>query len=328
MERWFTPVPLSWEPGMLKSAIFTTYALRAGRLWGYYIPAPEYVPLEAAGTVAAWLAEKVRQGQPAVLAVSANPAARVCMAAKEHGLDVSGTVFRVGGEPFTPAKLALLKELGCRSMSGYAMSEGGPLGGGCAERESIDEVHLFSGKVAILQRPKRLADGVSEVDALYLTTLLTSTPKIMINMDSGDQGVLSRRRCGCLLEQAGLDIHLHTIRSYEKLTSEGMHFLGGDLLSLLEQVLPSRFGGRPTDYQFVEREQRGLTKVSLVVSPSVGELDSEEVVRTMLEYLRQRGIGQRLMAEVWSTGATLQVVRGDPHVTTAGKIQPLQKLSE
>jgi hypothetical protein len=38
-------------------------------------------------------------------------------------------------------------------------------------------------------------------------------------------------------------------------------------------VLPARFGGNPTDYQFVERERHGLPKVSLVVSPHIGSLD-------------------------------------------------------
>ncbi len=49
-------------------------------------------------------------------------------------------------------------------------------------------------------------------------------------------------------------------------------------------------------------------------------------MRTALEYLRRRGIGQQVMAEVWGAGETLEVVRAEPYVTGAGKIQPLQKL--
>jgi hypothetical protein len=48
----------------------------------------------------------------------------------------------------------------------------------------------------------------------------------------------------------------------------------------------------------------------------------------VLGFLRGRGIGQRLMADIWTSGETLQVERRVPHVTRAGKIQALQKLSE
>ena len=49
-----------------------------------------------------------------------------------------------------------------------------------------------------------------------------------------------------------------------------MNFLGADLIRLIEEVLPARFGGAPTDYQFVEREDaRGLPKVDLRVSPRI-----------------------------------------------------------
>jgi hypothetical protein len=105
-----------------------------------------------------------------------------------------------------------------------------------------------------------------------------------------------------------------------------MHFLGADLLVLLEEVLPARFGGRPTDYQLVEVEEGGITKVTLFVSPSVGDLAEDEVLRTALSFLEGRGPGQRLMAEVWANGETLRISRSEPHVTAAGKIQPLQYL--
>jgi hypothetical protein len=100
----------------------------------------------------------------------------------------------------------------------------------------------------------------------------------MLNVESGDFALGSRRECGCGALPASFSRHLHTIRSYEKLTSEGMSFLGGDLISLVEQVLPARFGGGPTDYQFVEREEGGLSKVSLRVGQGVGKLDHELVV--------------------------------------------------
>jgi hypothetical protein len=139
--------------------------------------------------------------------------------------------------------------------------------------------------------------------------------------------VREERDCGCGAVPAPFRRHLHTIRSYEKLTSEGMNFLGADLLGLVEQILPGRFGGSPTDYQLVEQEESGLPTVRVVVRPTVGEVDEGQVVQEVLEFLRSRGHGQELMAGVWADGRILRIVREDPHVTPGGKIQALQTLT-
>ena len=54
------------------------------------------------------------------------------------------------------------------------------------------------------------------------------------------------------------------IRSYEKLTGEGVTFMGSELLTLLEKILPGKFGGSVSDYQLVEEEAGGATRVSLL----------------------------------------------------------------
>jgi hypothetical protein len=115
---------------------------------------------------------------------------------------------------------------------------------------------------------------------------------------------------------------MHGIRSYEKLTSEGNHFLGADLVRLVDDVLPRRFGGGPADYQLVEEEIGGLPKVQVVVRPSLGAVDEREVVAAVLEHLRSDKRNQ-LMADVWRDGNTRGVVRREPYITAAGKILPL-----
>ena len=102
-----------------------------------------------------------------------------------------------------------------------------------------------------------------------------------------------------------------------------MHFVGADLLALVEDVLPARFGGAPTDYQFVEEERDGLPTVSLIVSPRVGPIDEAEVQSTVFGVLSARDLAHRMMVALWRDGGTLQVARREPHVTNAGKIQTL-----
>jgi hypothetical protein len=148
----------------------------------------------------------------------------------------------------------------------------------------------------------------------------------MVNVELGDYGVLEDRACGCPFDRLGFLQHVHTIRSYEKLTSEGMQFVGTELLELIEEVLPARFGGAPTDYQLVEEDEGGVSKVSLVVSPRVGAIDEERMITTALDVLgfSPRGrAGNRVMAELWRDARTLRVIRREPHATRAAKILPL-----
>jgi hypothetical protein len=248
------------------------------------------------------------------------------LAAKELGLEIAGSFLRFGGEPYTPAKAKLVEETGCRAACHYSMSEVGTIGIACADAAALDDVHLISSKMAVLQRSATVTGSRYSSDALFLTTIAPVCPKIMLNVACGDNGVIVDRECGCPVGQVGFNRHIHSIRSYEKLTSEGMQFLGFDLLKLVEQILPGRFGGGPTDYQLVELEEAGLTKVQLVVSPRLGPLDERQLTQTALEFLGSRAPENRMMVERWQEGQTLQVKRSEPRVTSAAKLLPLHVL--
>jgi hypothetical protein len=321
-DRWFTPTGFAARRGTLRFVAFTRSTVALSRLWGRPVPAPEYVPPADAVRVARWLAERKAAGAPAALSTITSLAVRVALAAREHGLDIAGTFFRLHAEPYTPARAAIIEATGSRAAIGYAMSELGMLGLHCAEPSELDDVHILRDKVAILQRDRRLGPDGPTVGALLFTTLLPSCPKLMINVDVGDYGELDERSCGCAIGAAGLPLHLSEIRSYDKLTSEGSTFLGTDLIRLVEETLPARFGGDATDYQLVEEEQGGLTKVLVVVSPAVGRLDDAEVVATVLGTLHANP-DLRLMTDVWREGDAVRVLRREPYHTKVGKILPL-----
>jgi hypothetical protein len=319
LQRWFSPQPFSLDPQLLPSAVFTAYSVACGRLMGGLIPRPEFTPLDQAGKVARWAAEMVRANRPPGLCLPAGNAVRVAQAALDAGLDISGTLFRVGGEPLTEAKYEAIRRAGADTFSGWSLSETGLLGGGCSNRQAIDEIHLFTGKTAFVQRPVSSNGSGEVIDSLHLTTLLPATPKILLNVDSGDYGVLSRRQCGCPLEAAGMGLHLDTIRNYEKLTAGGMHFVGAQLAAIVDGDLPRAFGGAPTDYQFVEEQAGTTSHVTVVVSPRLGVLDEERVVSTVLAALGRGSRGDSMMAVNWRQGAVLQVARREPYVTQTAK---------
>src|SRR4029453_18706923 len=110
-----------------------------------------------------------------------------------------------------------------------------------------DDVHRALDKVAMIQRDRPVASGEVSVNAIMLTSLLPNASNIMINVENGDYALAEERECGCPLGELGLNVHLHGIRSFDKLTTEGNNFLGSDLYTLVDEVLPARFGGAPTD---------------------------------------------------------------------------------
>jgi len=328
VERWFTQNRMTLRPETFKYLLFTIYTIYGSRLFGRPLPVPEYVPLAQASQVARWLAMKKRVRTPAHLDTNASSGVRVCLAAKEHGLDIAGTLFRFGGEPYTPAKYKVIAETGSRAVCHYSMAEIGHIGIACAAPAFLDDVHLLKDKVAVIQREKSVGTSGVSVGALIHTTLFLACPKIMLNVESGDYGELPERSCGCPLEALGFQQHLHTIRSYDKLTSEGMTFIGSDLIILIEEILPARFGGNPTDYQFVEEEDGGLPKVSILVSPRVGNVDETKLITTVLQTLRSSSNANKMMADQWRKAQTLEVIRREPYATDSAKILPLHILKE
>jgi hypothetical protein len=323
VEKWFSQNRLSLRSRAWRHALLTHYAITASRLYGRPAPGPEHVPLGEAWRVAEWLASKTQAGQPPLLSANAASAVRVCLAAQERGLDIAGTFIRTGSEPLTEGRAAVMHAAGCRVATNYTMGETGRLGVPCARPVAVDDVHLVLDKIALIRSEKTLANG-AKVPVNVYTTLLPSTPKLMINVESDDYGVLEERQCGCQLGELGYHLHLHTIRSYEKLTSEGMNFLGADLIRLVEEVLPARFGAAPTDYQFVEEEDaNGLPKVSLVVSPRVGPVDEDAAINAVVGFLNHVPGASDNYGEQWRQGGTLRLIRREPYATGASKILAL-----
>lgn len=326
IDHWFTMQPFSlWRPNTMSWPV-TAAALLGCRLAGRPFPVPEYVPLDRAGVVANWLASSLQRGVQPYLDTTCSAAVRVLQAAQEQKLSLTGTFIRTGSEPLTPSRAALFAEAGCTVRHNYSISETGPIAMACPKARTPDDAHLIDGKIAILQR-----EGVPLVKAppgiapLYLTTLLTSTPKLMINVESGDYAEIENFDCGCPFGELGFITHLHNIRSYEKLSGAGVHFTGQVLLQILEEVLPARFGGDPTDYQFVEDEVDGLPIVWLLVHPRRGEVDENEVARTVLDALAARSTADAMMAGFWRQGEVVRVKRQAPEATATGKILALHQ---
>jgi hypothetical protein len=94
-----------------------------------------------------------------------------------------------------------------------------------------------------------------------------------------------------------------------------------DVVQVLEEVLPTRFGGGPTDFQLVEDVRPdGRLCLRLLVHPEIGPLDTEAVSDTFLRAIGGGSGAERIMAEVWRDDGLVSVERLAPLAGASGKI--------
>jgi hypothetical protein len=319
--RWFSQLDPS-APGLDPRYRWTTELIRFGsRLAGRAIPAPLHVSVHDPLPVIRWMLDVLQSGQTPHLFTFVSSAVRLSQVARRAGLDLDGARFSICGEPVTEARLAEIRAAGGVAVPQYGATETSTLGFGCLSPAAPDDLHLLHDMHAFIQ--PETADGGPELPprAMLVTSLRAAAPLVLLNVSLGDQAIASTRACGCPLEELGWVTHLRAIRSYEKLTAGGMTFLDSDLVRVLEEVLPERFGGGPTDYQLEEDEAvDGRPRLRLIVNPSVGALDERKVVAAFLEAIAPGSGTERVMGLIWQESEFVEVVRCPPRGTSTGKI--------
>jgi hypothetical protein len=322
-ERWFVPELSPPRRTELRFRLAHHFVVAMARLHGVRVPRRERLPLDEMVRVARW-AEQTRAGRgPCVVHATASMALRVAIAARDAGIDLTGVTFRVNGEPLTPAKAAGIVATGARVYANYSMAEVGSVGVACLAPLAVNEQHLMKDHLALIQAPRTVGDR--EVDAFLLTTLLPTAPRILINVEIDDYGVVEERRCGCPLDALGLHTHVRDVRSFKKLTAEGVTLIGSEMEHVLESELPARFGGSALDYQLVEEEdEQGFTRIAIVVSPRVQLASEQELLAAVLEGLERASISADLAVRLWNQTGAIRVRRAEPDVGPRGKVALLR----
>jgi len=316
---WFNPIDPASTSLVYRAS--TRYALAALRLAGARVVGPQHIPLSDVSPVSRFIAERRKGGAKTWFISYATTAVRICAAARENGLDISGTFFTLLGEPVTQAKFDAIRAEGGIPMVNYGSVDVDDIGCPCPRGQGPDDVHLLTDRVALIRHLRRVQPLDVEVNPFLVTTLTPTAPLMLINVETDDYGELSDRPCDCLLGQLGLHRRISKIRSFVKLTTEGVTFAGTDLLEVLEKDLPDRFGGGPTDYQLLEQEgEGGLTQLNLRVNPDVGPIDEQELLRILYSRVSKSGGGGPLFSSIWKAGDAIRVVREKPLETSGGKI--------
>jgi hypothetical protein len=323
-EKWYTPIGKGDRSVRLKHRIATEFVLTAGRILGGRMPRPETVSLDNPQPLLEWAARTLEKHGACRITAFVSMHLRICLAAIEQGIDLTGATLSGGGEPPTPAKVDIIRRTGARWLPSYYLTEAGIVGAACGHPVDGNDLHLAKDCVAVIQRPRPVPGWQMSVDAFNLTTLLPGSPKVMLNVGLDDFGVIEKRPCGCPLEEIGYTEHIREIRSYGKLTGEGVTLINSDVVHVLEDVLPKRFGGSPLDYQLVEEEDgTGKTRLSLVVNPDLALPDEDTVVATVLGALDAGRHPATFAATLWGQAGALRVKRDRPIWGAGGKFLPL-----
>ena len=323
--RWFSQVEVA-AAGLHPRYRWSAEALRwGGRLAGVSFPRPEHVPLRDALPIARWMARTLRAGGVPHLWTYASSAVRVCQAARDAGLELPGAQFTAGGEPTTAARLAVVRQVGARAWPRYGSTETDIIAYACHRPAAPDDMHLLHDRRAVVQAGSEAGPTIAP-SMLLFTSLLPTDPLVLLNVSLGDRAVMTARNCGCPMAALGWFTHLHSVRSDEKLTAGGMTFLDIDVVRVLEETLPARFGGGPTQYQLLETEDAsGAPRLWLIVDPAVGPLDESEVVQAFLDALGEGPGAARVMVAQWRQAGLVGVRRAIPRVTRSGKVLHLHQ---
>ncbi|MFC1864047.1 hypothetical protein ACFL1Z_08875 [Thermodesulfobacteriota bacterium] len=320
-QKWFMATSTQDRSPSLMNRIAMKYIIIMGRFFGTPIPWPELVRWDDAIVISRWVSKTLKAYGSCMITTFVSRALRVCIAAQEEGLDLSGATFMVGGEPATPAKVQGITRTGARCVPLYPFAEHGFAGIGCARPADENDIHLFKDALALIQFPRKVPGSGIEVDAFNFTSLLPTAPKLLLNVESDDYGLIEKRSCGCRLETYGFTEHLRHIRSFRKMTAGGSTLLGSDIEYILEEFLPARFGGSPLDYQLLEEEEEdGFTRLSLLVSPKIQIPSEKKVVEAVFKVL-----GKWKASQYRQTG-TLRIKRMEPILTNRGKLMPIVPL--
>jgi hypothetical protein len=274
--------------------------------------------------IARAIAEALKRYGACYLLTQVSRALRVCLSAAEEGIDLTGLTILGGGEPATKTKVDEMLRTGARFFPLYVTVGTGLLGYGCAHRTDPSDVHLLTDTCAVITYPHRVEGFDVTVPAFHVTGLAKNSSKVYLNAQLDDYGILEERACGCEFESYGYKTHVREIRSFRKLTGEGITLIGSELLVLIEQVLPARFGGTPLDYQLMEQEEEhGLTRIFLVIHPRIEIADEQEVIQVVLDTFRNASPAADTARAMLEQAGALRIKRMEPVWSARGKLMPL-----
>jgi hypothetical protein len=321
--KWFSHTDMSTIKMTHKDKFAMHFIHYMGRIFGKPLPNPELVNINDAHIVCNWLAEMLAANSTVTIVTYPSSAIRICIAAKNMNINLNGCIFILTGEPITPAKSAKIKLVGGQIIPWYGVTEVGTIGLGCISSNNTDEVHLFDEIITAIQYKRRVEHSDLDVNSMLFTSLLPCAPKVLLNVEFGDSGKIENSKCDSEYSNHAHHKHISCIRSFEKMTGEGMTLFGSEIEKLLEETLPAVFGGESIDYQLTEEENAdGFTRYKLLINPRLNKTDTNIVKDVVLSEIKKMDKAKNLLYDIWSKADVFDVSYEKPVATARGKIYP------
>jgi hypothetical protein len=198
-EKWFSHLSGGTVANCLKNRLSIEYLVWCSRMFGLLIPRPEFTDIRSAGKVAEWMESTKKKKGVSVVRTFTSSAVRIVHAAMEKGIDIRGGIIFTGGEPLTERRLRFIESAGVKAFPYYAAAETGFIAASCGNKIYPDDMHVYTDRYAIIQRLRKTVIGGHNVNTYLLTSLSSSTGKVLLNTELGDFGRLNIETCSCLL---------------------------------------------------------------------------------------------------------------------------------
>jgi hypothetical protein len=304
--------------------VLTSAIVARLRLAGAGVPYPTYLAPDDFVPVAAFIAERKAAGVPATIVGMVSSTSRVAAAALDAGLDIRGTFALVTGESLTDVKRNVIEQAGIEVYPLYSTSEFGGIGMPCRQMRAGNCVHITLAGLALVSR-RQETWGDEDGEALHITSLLPYAPHMLINVETGDTGVIERTTCDCEFSRLGYDFQVRDIAATSKLRGQGYTLSAPEVIRLLEEGLARKFGGIPGDYQLLEVEGKAQTEMVLRIHPRANVASPQQVFAYFLDKCRHT-YGGSLAVLHWTESKGIRVEVAPPILAASGKFRAVRLL--
>jgi len=324
-QKWYSQSPCGIFDISLEARLALEFVIWGSRSAGLTVARPTFASLSDHEDVARWMESTIKRSGRAVLRAFGSSALRMTQTARAIGADLRGGFVFVGGEPLTEPRRRAFEAAGLEVYPRYVSAESGIISAACPNRSVADDMHFFSDHLAMVQLDRGAASQSEHPKTFLFTALSLKTGKILFNTELGDFGEVTTKSCSCRFGEIGLNVHLSNVRSYEKLTIEGMTILTAELDAIIGAAM-ERAGGRPDSYQFREvQDPSGLHRLEIAVSPEVLHLDEAKFIEEIVAELRRGGPRKAMAADFWGKGDSFSIVREQPKSSTGHKLPAMSR---
>jgi hypothetical protein len=322
-DRWFATGGATWKN--LHYRIITRLLVAEAKLLGLHAPYPIYLKQNDFRPAAEYIKKRLDAGEPAGMNGFVSAIARVAEAALSAGLDLTGCSALTGGEALTDAKRQLIESAGIKVYSSYGTTDFGGIGMPCSQMNTGNCSHVMKHAIALISRTEESSWTDTRVNSLYATSLLPIAPRIFINAEIGDTGIIEKATCDCSFSKLGFDLQVRDVAAISKVTAQGVTIETSELVPLLEEKLPARFGGHSGDYQLCETEAGSQTEIVLRIRPGVSASAPVDILKYFSDEVK-RVYGGSLSVVSWlhSEGMRAEVV--PPVLAATGKFRAVRLL--